>query len=99
MTASPYRISPPRPESRLSQPSWLHRLAHLLRWYRTVEVSAKSPNGELWVGQRCTVCGKEEGWFNFSRFIWDRTWRGDIKSTVEAARWARRFSRPHSQKG
>ncbi|HXJ61860.1 MAG TPA: hypothetical protein VNU68_34915 [Verrucomicrobiae bacterium] len=40
--------------------TWLHRLAHLLRWNRG-EVVSVTARGVVWIGFRCHGCGKVDG--------------------------------------
>jgi len=41
---------------------WRHGLRHLLGLAPT-QVVSKRENGDLWLGHRCTICGKQGGWW------------------------------------
>jgi hypothetical protein len=41
--------------------TWFHRLEHWLGWNRGNVVAATDERGTVWIGFRCTTCGKVSG--------------------------------------
>jgi predicted RNA-binding Zn-ribbon protein involved in translation (DUF1610 family) len=40
---------------------FLHKLSHKLKWYKGIVVS-KTVKDHVWVGFKCSTCGKVEDW-------------------------------------